>query len=471
MYILGGAWGCCCVKTTATIRGEIERFIEKHRMTINQFAKAAGINSGTLSSIINGRRPLSMKQLDQITSVMGLEEGYFYEMYIEECIFHSTPDWRRLGPFLYRCAELDRLDCLDTAVRMTLDNTTYLPMLYELAETFVQEAKYKAALLLYECVAESEKYQHSERLALCHYRLFKHRIENNQESNGRAVVLFEPYIERLNEVDQLDAYLHVINVSLPLDRWDSIRNLAERMGKKARIQYDNGNYLDTDSGKPNQPIIFYVLYYYLVLENYYAQLEDYERALDYVSLYDFPDWIVNPSEAERKILNQFHEWAIANRYLYRLLSGDREVLPEYIEYVSTREDEIFTAICNIVLAANRHKLNIDHVIERFKDYLVYKSQRNVIAPVNEQVTLNNYTRLLAELGIYYLNAKQYDRGLAYIVDSFEYAIRIRSDKGMLRCMGLFEQFRSFASSEIQQRYQELITEVQKLSVYAWMPVV
>ncbi|OOC62174.1 helix-turn-helix transcriptional regulator [Paenibacillus ihbetae] len=457
------------MKTTTTIRGEIERYINEHGMTINQFAKAAGINSGTLSSIINGRRPLSMKQLDQITSVMELEEGHFYEMYIEECIFNSTPDWRRLGPFLYRCAELGRLDCLDTAVRMTLDNTAYLQMLYELAETFVQEAKYKAAMLLYECVAESEKYQHSERLALCHYRLFNHRIENNQESNGRAVVLFEPYLERLNEAYQLDAYVRVINVSFSLDRWDNVRSLAERMGKKARIQYDNDNYLDTS--KPNQPVIFYVLYSYLVLENCCAAIDDYDRALHYVSQYDYPDWIINPSEQEQKILNQFHEWATANRYLYRLLSGDREVLPEYVEYISTREDEIFIALCNIVLAANRHKMQIDHVLERFKDYIVHKAQRNKITKVNEQMTLNNYTRLLAELGIYYLNAKQYDRGLAYIVDSFEYAIRIRSDKGMLRCMGLFEQFRSFASAEIQQRYQELITEVQKLSVYAWMPVV
>ena len=459
------------MKTTATIRGEIERFINEHGMTINQLARTTGINSGTLSSILNGRRPLSVKQLDQLTSVMGYEEGHFYEMYIEECIFQSTPDWRRLGPYLYRCAELDRLDCLDAAVRMTLDNTTYLPMLYELAETFVQEAKYKAAMLLYECVAESEKYQHSERLALCHYRLFNHRIENNQESNGRAVVLFEPYLERLNEAYQLDAYVRVINVSFSLDRWDSVRSLAERMGKKARIQYDNGNYLDTDSGRPKKPIIFYVLYSYLVLENYYTQSGNYERALQYVSQYDLPDWIVNPSEEERKIINQFHEWAVANRYLNRLLSGDREVLPEYVEYISTRKDEIFTALCNIVLAANRHKIPIKHVLERFKEFLVYRSQRNNISTINEQVTLNRYTRLLAELGIYYLNAKQYERGLAYIVDSFEYAIRIRSDKGMLRCMGLFEQFRSFASSEILQRYQELIREVQKLSVYAWMPVV
>ncbi|EHB67180.1 helix-turn-helix transcriptional regulator [Paenibacillus lactis] len=220
------------MKGTTTIRGEIEHFIKERGLTINQFARATGINSGTLSSIINGRRPLSVKQLDQITSVMGLEEGHFFERYIEECIFHSTPDWRRLGPFLYRCMELDKLDCLDTAVRMTLDNTTYLPMLYELAETFVQEAKYKAAMLLYECVAESEKYQHSERLALCQYRLFNHRIENNQESNGQAVVLFEPYLERLNEAYQLGAYLRVINIYSSLNQWDNAQRLAKRMGER-----------------------------------------------------------------------------------------------------------------------------------------------------------------------------------------------------------------------------------------------
>ncbi|WP_317616218.1 helix-turn-helix domain-containing protein [Paenibacillus ihbetae] len=154
------------MKATTTICGEIEHFIKEQGLTINQFAKIADINSGTLSSILNGRRPLSVKQLDQITSVMGMEEGHFFERYIEEFIFNSTPDWRRLGPYLYRCAELDKLDCLDKAIRMTLDNTTYLPMLYNLAETFVQEEKYKAAMLLYECVAESEKYQHSGTLSI-----------------------------------------------------------------------------------------------------------------------------------------------------------------------------------------------------------------------------------------------------------------------------------------------------------------
>lgn len=105
-------------------------------MTINRFAEISEVNSGTLSNILNGNRPISMQQLDRITSGMGLEEGYFYELYIDECIFHATPDWRRLGPFLHRCAELGKLDCLDKAVRMTMDNISYSPLLFETAELF-----------------------------------------------------------------------------------------------------------------------------------------------------------------------------------------------------------------------------------------------------------------------------------------------------------------------------------------------
>ena len=38
-------------------------------------------------------------------------------------------------------------------------------------------------------------------------------------------------------------------------------------------------------------------------------------------------------------------------------------------------------------------------------------------------------------------------------------------------MGIFEQFRHAATEDILKRYNELIRDVQKLSVYAWSPVV
>ncbi|MFE9274689.1 transcriptional regulator [Paenibacillus glucanolyticus] len=455
------------MKTTATIRGEITKFLQDNELTLNQFARISGVNTGSLSSILNGNRPMSMNQLDRITSSIGYPEGFFYDRYISECIFHTTPDWRRLGVFLQRCAELGKLDCLQKAARLTMENISYAPLLFELAEELFNEENYKAAVILYECVAESEKFQHSERLALCHYRLFLQSLSDNQETNWHAVVLFEPYIERLDEVYQLDAYVKLININGSLGQWNKVDLLAEKMGNKAMKRYRNKkNFFES-----SQPLIFYILYAYLSRETSHGEQGDYEQALYYTTLYENTDWIIKPTEKERKIMYQFRDWAEANRYLYTLMSGETDVLPRYIEYVESREDEIFVALCNIILAANRYKLNVDHIIERFRAYLEYRPQKNEISEISKHVTMNQYTRLLSELGIYYLNSKQYDRGLKYIVDSLEYSIKIKSDRGMLRCMGIFEQFRHFSSEDIQGRYTELIRDVQKLSVYAWSPLV
>lgn len=165
---------------------------------------------------------MSMQQLDKIAHCMGLEDGYFYDMYIDEVLFHLTTDWRRLGPFLQRCAELDKLDSLDKAARMAMDNVSYAPMLFELAESFYHSGRNEASMLLYECVAESEKSQHSERLALCQYRIFTLKLSDDQEKNLQAAVQFEPYIDKLDERYQLDAYKNLLNTYSALHRWGKL---------------------------------------------------------------------------------------------------------------------------------------------------------------------------------------------------------------------------------------------------------
>ncbi|MCM3700209.1 helix-turn-helix transcriptional regulator [Paenibacillus macerans] len=140
-----------------TIRDQLEGFLKRKNITLNQFSERSQINSGTLSGIINGHRPIAMQQLDRITAGMGLPEGHFYELYIDECFFQASPDWRRLGPFLQRCAGLNKLDCIEQVVKLMMDNLSYIPLLFNLAEQFFQEEKREAAVILYEAVAESEQ--------------------------------------------------------------------------------------------------------------------------------------------------------------------------------------------------------------------------------------------------------------------------------------------------------------------------
>jgi transcriptional regulator with XRE-family HTH domain len=77
--------------------------MKREGLNINQFSRVTGMNPGTVSSMVNGNRPLSVKQLDRITEIMGHPKGQFYEQYIEEYLAEITPNWRRIKPFLYNC--------------------------------------------------------------------------------------------------------------------------------------------------------------------------------------------------------------------------------------------------------------------------------------------------------------------------------------------------------------------------------
>lgn len=54
-------------------------------------------------------------------------------------------------------------------------------------------------------------------------------------------------------------------------------------------------------------------------------------------------------------------------------------------------------------------------------------------------------------------------GLDFVLNSLRFSIEISDGRGMLRGVGLFEQYREYASDTAIQQYKILIGEVQKLN--------
>ncbi|CCC83159.1 helix-turn-helix domain protein [Paenibacillus polymyxa M1] len=168
---------------------------------------------------------------------MGHPVGHYYERYVTEYLTEANPNWRRMSPFIHNCAKLNKLDCIHEVVNLLMDKLGYSESLFELAEELFKEALHEAAAILYENVAVSEKKQYSEQLALCQYRLFTIRIGNEQSRNFEPACYFQPYVKRLDEVDQLDALKDLANVYRSLRGWDKVEENAKKMKIKAEIQY------------------------------------------------------------------------------------------------------------------------------------------------------------------------------------------------------------------------------------------
>ncbi|WKL04883.1 hypothetical protein Q0F98_19810 [Paenibacillus amylolyticus] len=71
----------------------------------------------------------------------------------------------------------------------------------------------------------------------------------NLEENLRTAILFEPYVDRLDEGYQLDALKHLIHVFMAVHKWDKVDGLAQEMYKLAKIFYES-KHLSKQKGTP-----------------------------------------------------------------------------------------------------------------------------------------------------------------------------------------------------------------------------
>jgi hypothetical protein len=396
---------------------------------------------------------------------MGLPMGHFYEHYINDYLQERNPDWRRVAPFLRKCAELNKLDCIRRTICMLLDNLTYSTSLFEMAEEFFEKGLYGAAEILYENVAMSETRQHSERLALCQYRLFKIRIESDQAHNLKIAHQFEPYVDRLDEVTQLDALKDLANLYRSLRQWDRLEEIAKEMEHKASIIYFSERRSEEKfremQRRLSRPIFVYIVYAKLLCAEAYDGREDYVKALEYTYQYADLSWVREKDEDTKYWMDQFQKWSKANLLTNKLMAGEVEVLPEYLAFVQSHKDEIILALLNIMYAANRYQVDVDSVLLQFKseiDAYVNHKQSNDL--YKDLVLSDKYNKFLYDLTFYYLNKGDYEKGFNYLMRGLDNSVKMNKKELILSFMVLFEQQRHMASSELCKRYKLIVSEVK-----------
>lgn len=434
-------------------------------MNLTQFSTRLKINAGTLSYILNGNRALTIDHLDRISEVMGVPKGHYYEKYIEDYLQERDPNWRRVGPFLRKCAKLDKLDCIRRTVSLLLDNLAYATSLFELAEEFFEKELYGAAEILYENVALSETRQYSERLAVCQYRLFKIRIGTDQAHNLKIAHQFEPFVDRLDEVLQLDALKDLANLYRSLREWDRLEVLAKEMEHKARLIYFSERRSKAEFQKMqlrlSRPMFVYIVYARLLCAEAYEGREDYAKALEYTYQYTDLSWVRETDEDTRYWLGLFQKWSSANLHVNRLMSGEIDYLPEYVAFMQENPDEIIQAISNVMYAANRYHIDVDHILLQFKSEIeAYINRKQTNDLYKDQVLPDKYNQFLYDLTFYYLHKKDYTQGFNYLMQGLENSVKINNKEVLLDFMILFEQHRHMAAKEICQIYKDTVCEVK-----------
>ncbi len=349
-----------------------------------------------------------------------------------------------------------------------LDNPIYPPLLFEVAEDAFKDGHNEAAAFLYKNVAESEKQQHSERLAVCQYRLFKLTIEKDQAINLEAANKFEPFVNRLGEIDQLEALKDLANVYRSLSQWDKVYEFAKEMGRLGKIQYDLAHNPKRKKQEPvrklSGPLFIYIAYSDLLRAAVYDAKGEHMKALQHLHANADLSWVKEQDPDTLHWIGLFQHWTRINTYVNRLMSGDISVLPGYVEYMAGKE-EIFAELLNVLETANRYNIDVDYILERFEPQITAYQEPSSDDTYTQQVLVEQYVRFWYKLASYNLNKSRYSYGFECLLVAWEKALTINNELILSNCARLFERFRVNAVHTTGKKLQKMWKEIDQKDGY------
>ncbi|MHA0856890.1 DNA-binding protein [Paenibacillus sp. CMAA1364] len=451
---------------STTIRTELLNYIACNGHTFSSFGQVSGINKGVISAILNNNppKPISVRQFDLITKALGYEEGALYDLFLEECFVNGKPNGRRVSAFLIRCAELGKEDYITEVLSKLMENITYVTLIFSIAERLYMSEKKQESIIFYKCVAENEKYQHSERLALSQYRIFRASLGLDLEINMEATLQFVPYRKRLAENYQLDALYQLMNIYYNIDNYKKVQQYADEMIILSNIVLQNEKNRslkkrDYNSLLTEKPLLIYYAYGLLMKGAALEHQGRYQEALEYVRLYADLSYIEGLDEAELQVVEQYRLWSIANTFTLEIRMGNVKMVAEYSQLLRDNPKEILPGLLTIVQSANQHSYTIEDTLEDFKDAINEFEKRPFPILTNGYSHVFNrvsYANLCYQLGIYYFNNENYREGMRNTLQSITFYASMSKNGEIVDSMTLFETFRSFATTEEISEYEKII---------------
>ncbi|KPV58574.1 DNA-binding protein [Paenibacillus sp. A3] len=433
-----------------SLRLEIEDQMKLHGYNLNKVAELSGINAGNLSMVLNGRsRAMTIGHLDALAEVFGKAPGWLYELYTEECISDNKLSRPRIIPYLVRCAETGRVDCIEPVVSKILDNPKNISIIFAAAEKLFENGRLEESALFYQLVVDNNKDSFSEFMAISQYRLFLIVQGTDEEKNWKSVIQFEPFRRRLPEYLQLAALLKLAKVCYSLEKINEVEKFAEELAELSSILY---KLKMVEEVSIEHHLVYYFGMGLLIKGTVLEKRGLYQEAKKVVQTYADLSWFEPLDESGWQEVEKFKVWAKANLYTLEVLMGNTGILDEYADYLESlgQLNETLSGLTTIIKSANTHSFCIDHVLQRFAGAI-----DRFDCFVDDLINSRRYLWFCYHRAVYEFTKERYESGMKETLFCISLCLEMKRYEDLARCVALFEKHRNYAS-ETQVQYYESI---------------
>ncbi|WP_223263988.1 DNA-binding protein [Paenibacillus sp. IHB B 3084] len=247
----------------------------------------------------------------------------------------------------------------------------------------------------------------------------------------------------LSDSHELDKACELFRISYTHNDWDEANKVADYLHALAEGLYHT-QLRNAADGKhetlnTKHPLVFYYAYSYLAKSIYYQNKGKYDEARDYIMKYSEMGWFMGLDESGLEEVERFRFLAKANLFTIELLSGKRELLPEYIQFLHANDEELLPGLVGIAEAANLNNWNIDDLLNDFARDI------EIFAGYEDRGNRVYYLKLVNQLAIYYFKQEQYTVALNYVLVSLQSSVSVETDADFRTLVALFEAYRDLAT--------------------------
>ncbi|OWA35889.1 hypothetical protein B9G55_08360 [Saccharibacillus sp. O16] len=420
------------MNTESAIRAEISKEILNANNNFAEFSRRSGINRGVFSLIFNASspKPISLNQLETIGQALDKESDWLFELYVEECFFNGKPNRRRIEPFLIRCAELGKPDCINQILLRLKEDFKYADMIFDVAEKLYLDNKIMQSLCFYEFVIHNIENIRSEILSISHYRLFKASISQEQEKNLSSMIRFEPYCDNLPVHYQLDALMKLIDLYFSFNKYEQ----AERCAKKLFLLSDEVYHhilqqryqgKKTNLSPLEKPLVVYYGYSLLAMSEIMLNYRKFMDGYGYLAIYEDLSWFEEMDEAAKIQVSRFSSFAQMNRNNFDLIQGNEAAVEECIRIIEEHPGETLANLKTLLEASKIHGFAVAHYTDAFFQGIEQRSLDSILSQ-NEWIKNRYYLDFFYEQSLYYVRNDNYQKAVEAIKRAVQIADEINS---------------------------------------------
>lgn len=206
-----------------------------------------------------------------------------------------------------------------------------------------------------------------------------------------------------------------------------------------------------------RPLVYYYGYSHLMKGMVFQKQGNYEAARDCIEKYAELGWFNGLDLHGEAEVEYYRHAARANLYALDVLSGNSEVLQEYVQFLQDNPEELLPGLLSIAEGAYRHGYSLEVILKSFTQ------QIDDFKYLEEPVNVSYYFRFCYQLALYYIKQHQFVTALDYILQSLMLSdtLGTEHEHEFRKCTAIFEIFRSQATATQQDQYITILKGVLK----------